>query len=187
MTLTITSAIFHEGWAFYSNADFVEEVIGYFFLLEFFTMTVFTFALIYQVRQIVTDNLRSETRAQLIIFSLFTLSYLCRFIWCIFLYDGWIQDSSMVKWVIHDAVIFFDGFSLLALLLLHHENFREIHGMDSDSSTGVLRMEDYIFCPDDELDSASTNHSLILNNKQSNRRSNSVKKLGGEQTTSTTL
>ena len=186
MTLTIVSAIFNEGWAFYNNADYVEEVIGYFFLLEFFTMTVFTISLIYQVRLIVTDNLRSETRAQLIIFSLFALSYLCRFIWCIFLYDGWIEDSSMVKWVIHDAVIFFDGFSLLALLLLHHSNFREIPGTEqgTESSTGIIRMEDYIFCPDDELDRGTVSHSLILQHKQSNRRSNSVKKPVVEQTTS---
>ena len=163
MALTIISAILHEGWAFYNNEDFVEQVFGYCFLFEFFTMTVFTITLIYQVRKIVTDNLRNETQAQLVIFSLFTISYLFRFFWCIFLYDGWIDNTSMVKWVIHDAVIFFDGFSLLALLLLHHNNFREIHGMDqgTESTTGVIRMEDYIFCPDDELD-ASNNHSLIL-------------------------
>ena len=120
--MTVVSAFLNNGWAFLRRDEQVEKIIGYFYLSEFTTLILFTVSLIYQMKQVSAGNaLRREYRIQATIFTLFALSYLCRFIWNVFLYSGWyLQDTSFLKWIIHDVVNYFDGLSLLALLLLHH-------------------------------------------------------------------
>ena len=127
MIITMISAAVNEGWAFYYDAQKVEKIIGYFFLLEFVTMTVMTAALMYQTKKLSQNNsLKSAEFAQNTIIILFGTSYLCRFIWSEFLYAGWyINDESFAKWLIHDIVIYLDGLSLLAMLLLHNHNFAD--------------------------------------------------------------
>ena len=41
------------------------------------------------------------------------------------MYNNWfVSDNSFFKWLVHDLVIYFDGLSFLALLLLHNKNFK---------------------------------------------------------------
>ena len=95
----------------------------------------------------------------------FGLSYLFRFVWSEFLYAGWyVEDTSFAKWLLHDIVIYFDGISLLAMLLLHKRNFRDHTKLkrdlsiedgedEEDDPIGIIRVSEYIYCPDEELES----------------------------------
>ena len=73
------------------------------------------------------------------IFLCFSLSYLLRYIWNVFLLEGfYLNNKSFGKWLLHDAVILFDGLSLLALILTHYQNFNFHVDRDIENQEGIL-------------------------------------------------
>lgn len=110
----------------FNGLEHLAKILGYFFLAFFVLMGTVNAFLIVQIRaktrtlQLENNIFDQEKRRLLLILFFFELSYFSRFIW-----DEWLITSKkrFLQFFVADLVMFLDGLSFLALLILHRKSF----------------------------------------------------------------
>ena len=104
-----------------------DDFLGFSFLTAFILLAIANFNFIVQLRKFKkllgynSALFEKERLSILITFVLFDLGYLLRFFWDIWAF--WLPEDTFAYYVVDDFVMMTDGFTLLALVILHRQNF----------------------------------------------------------------
>ena len=109
------------------NLERATDILGFSFLIAFILIAIVNLYLIVQlmkINKLIGHNsalFEKERLSILITFVLFDLGYLLRFFWDI--WGFWLPEDTFAYYVVDDFVMMTDGFTLLALVILHRQNF----------------------------------------------------------------
>ena len=109
------------------NLERATDILGFSFLIAFILLAIVNIYLIVQLRKfnkLIGHNsalFEKERLSILITFVLFDLGYLLRLFWDT--WQFWLPINTFACCIVEEFVMMTDGFTLLALVILHRQNF----------------------------------------------------------------